>query len=247
MYYMRTHMPPQKDQTYAEQSKSIKPHHLKFLAGSCRGQANPPLLFSTVKQLEAHKLLTSWGKSVLAGVLFLLTLYLASAHRPPPVCSTWQPSLPAFTPPLTSTHMGECTLLCALMQTCSCTTASCSDGTIKQEQAGVNEWIIYVQMHKAAVQLFSCCSKLSVCADCCCAALISCKTFLWITDNAEWVCVCVCVFVCQSVALPAWQWPTALVSWAPAALDGSTVQGKAFDNKKENKVTNRKVHETPAE
>lgn len=87
----------------------------------------------SVKQLEAHKLLTSWGENVSwQAPSSSFALYLAAARSPPPTCSTWQPEPHAFTPALTSAHVQICALMCARMRACSRTTATCSYGTITQ-------------------------------------------------------------------------------------------------------------------
>lgn len=77
----------------------------ELLAASSRGRANPAPAFSAVKQLDAHKLLTSSGENVFwQAPSSSFTLYIAAAHSPPLTCSTWQPPPHAFTPPLTPAH-----------------------------------------------------------------------------------------------------------------------------------------------
>lgn len=85
------------------------------LAASYRRRANPAPVFSAVKQVDAHKLLTSSGENVFwQSPASSFTLYLAAAHGPPPARSTWQPPPRAFIPQAVAcTHVQVCALMFA--------------------------------------------------------------------------------------------------------------------------------------
>lgn len=82
------------------------------LAASCRGRANPAPVFSAVKQVDAHKLLTSSGENVFwQAPVSSFTLYLAAARGPPSARSAWQVPPHAFTPQAVAcTHVQVCAL-----------------------------------------------------------------------------------------------------------------------------------------